>query len=196
MRAHQQNDRLIGRNQQTQSWAAPLPDFTMLPRANEANRLRVEWEPRDTANNRYWSQIQSIGPTAVTATMIREHPTAGAEPFMPSSARQDTRPWGSGAAYFPDSKQVAQRPTLPPQSLWQNAYLDGVDVEDQNVTREVRGSVRETQRGRDAGIMTRIADRSFAHQWAPPSLPPTLDQMRPERDDYRVDYMGGGGGGR
>jgi hypothetical protein len=187
------NDRLFDRNQQTLGWAAPLPDFSTMPRANEANRVRMEWETRDTANNRFYEQTQNMGPTAVTAAMLRDHPTHGAEPFMPSTGRQDARPYQATATpkFFPDTMDPIHRPRLPPRSMWAHPYLDDVDVEDPNVTREFRHSVMEENRGRFEDISVRGAQRAFAHQWGPQI---SLDQLaaaerlRPQSDDYRVSY--------
>lgn len=190
------NDRLFDRNHQTLGWAAPLPDFSMMPRANEANRVRMEWDTRNTMNSRYYEQTQNMGPTAVTAAMLQEHPTHGAEPFLPSSGRQDERPYHSAASggvpqFFPDTMDPVQRPRLPPSSVWQHPYLNDVDAESPNLTREFRTSVVEENRGRHEDISVRSASRTFQHQWGPQI---SLDQLaaaerlRPQSDDYRVSY--------
>lgn len=173
MRSSDQNSRIANRELQTRGWAAPLPDFTALPRANEANRQRLEWETRGSMNNRHWQQLQERGPTAVSAEMLSRHPTAGANTLMPTAGRLDERPWRE-EGYHPGIQR-------PPQSLWSNPYFQGMNVEDSNVVREMRGAVREERR---ADVYERVAERTFSHQW----LPVPIERLQTEKDDYRVDY--------
>jgi hypothetical protein len=195
-RAEQQQGRLQEREQQTRSWLAPLPDFSA-PRYTEATKMRVEWDTRDTINNRAWNSVQVAGPKAVTAQMLAEHPTAGAEPYMPAISRQDERPYAphDGAVaggYFPDSRD-GSRPRVPPTSLFQNAWLDGFDVEGGGAARELRSAVKE-QAPREADISARIAGRTFQNQWIPPAVTQRIvnaqidaaDALRPRFDDWRT----------
>ena len=185
----QHHGRIQEREAQSRSWTAPLPDFSA-PRYTEATKVRVEWDTRDTINNRAWNSVQVAGPKAVTAQMLAEHPTAGAEPFMPSMSRQDERPYSSYGSYFPDGRQ-GQRPHVPPASLFQNAWLDGFDVEGGGSARELRSAVREQARS-EGDVSARIAGRTFQNQWIPPAMTQRIvnaqidaaDALRPRADDW------------
>ena len=159
--------------------------------------MRVEWDTRDTINNRAWNSVQVAGPKAVTAQMLAAHPTAGAEAYMPAAARQDERSYAPhneavAGGYFPDGRQ-GQRPQVPPTSLFQNAWLDGFDVEGGGAAREVRSAVKE--QGRSEGdVSARIVGRTFQNQWIPPAVTQRIvnaqidaaDALRPRFDDWRV----------
>lgn len=194
MRARQNDMRLYEREYQTRSFAAPLPDFSSLPRANESVRVRAEWETRDTMNNRLFSDIMVTGPKAVTSAMLASHPSAGAETFMPSAARQDQRSYVTDS-YFPDSRTSERgRTMLPPRSLNQNQYTASLDIDGDphNTVRELQSSVKEDTRftNEDTGI--RIMERVFTHQWVPAELTRTIvetqllaaERLRPQGDDY------------
>lgn len=186
------DQRLLGREAQTRSWAAPLPDFTAMPRANEPIRQRVEWNTRDTMNQRLWTDLQSQGSKEVTPAMLAAHPTAGASPMMPSVSRTDQRNYIAGPSYFP-SAPVGQREKLPARSLFQNAWTAGFDVDGdaQNIGRELRGVVKETRGSEVAGSLA--VQRMFQHQWLSPEISKQViavaERPRPTQDDYRVDYM-------
>lgn len=175
---------------QTRQWSAPLPDFSSLPRPAV---IRAEWDTRNTMNNRIWTHTQVSGAKAVTATMLAHHPTNGAEPFAPLSARQDTRAYNDGQ-YFPNSRKPMERPTLPPSSLFQNTWMEGYHTEDGNTARELRGAVKEEWRGDDTS--TRLAGRTFEHQWIPATATQQIvnaqisasDTLRPRSDDYHMSY--------
>lgn len=186
----QYHGRIQEREEQTRGWAAPLPDFSA-PRYTEATKMRVEWDTRDTINNRAWNSIQVAGAKAVTAQMLAAHPTAGAESYMPAAGRQDERPYAAGG-YFPDGRR-GERPSVPPTSLFQNAWLDGFDVEGGGAARELRSAVKEQART-EADISARIAGRTFQNQWIPPAVTQRIvnaqidaaDALRPRYDDWRV----------
>lgn len=152
--------------------------------------MRAEWDTRDTINNRVWTSIQVAGPKAVTTQMLAAHPTAGADPSMPAAARQDNRPYGDSGSYFPDVRGN-ERPRIPPASLFQNAWLDGFDVEGGGAARELRSAVRE-QAPNEADISARIAGRTFQNQWIPPAVTQRIvnaqidaaDALRPRADDW------------
>lgn len=174
MRARQNDERLLDRESQNRGWAAPLPDFTTLPRANEATKIRVEWDTRDTMSSRIWSHTQDRGPSAVTATMLAAHPTHGAEAFMPSSGRQDPRSWMAPGEvmYYPASRKhldPTARPTLPERSLFQHPAMDGFDVEGGGAAREVRSAVKEERAFWGEDTSQRMMTRAFEHQWITPT---------------------------
>jgi hypothetical protein len=110
MRASEQ--RLLNREAQTRSWAAPLPDFTSLPRFGSDVRVRYEWETRDSINNRMWDNMIDMGGKEVSPTMLASHPTAGAQVSMPSIGRQDLRHYSAGPEWerrMPTEAQRSQR---------------------------------------------------------------------------------------
>jgi hypothetical protein len=192
MRAVQHTARLSEREAQSRSWAAPLPDLTVLPRVGEGPRTRMEWETRDTMNNRLWADTVVTGAKTVTAGMLAAHPTAGAEPWMPSAARQDRRPYGESAvaaATAPVGGGGAGPgaggfwPMTPvggaggvgfthwagvqerPAAPPRQAWLAGVDAEGVNAARELRHAVKEDLAGREEDSSGRMAERMFQNQW-------------------------------
>ena len=194
--------------EQTRSWAAPVPDFTTLPCVGEAPRIRMEWDTRETVNNRYWAATVDAGAKEVTTGMLRAHPTAGASPMMPAAARGDERPygesphWGSElaagahpAVVAPPDPRVSgwkPRPVGAPGTLFQNAWLDGFDIEGQGTSRELRGVVREDMSGRSEDAAARIMERTFENQWMTGAtraavIRAQMDaaaRLRPEQDDW------------
>lgn len=186
------DNRLAGREQQTRSWAAPLPDFSRLPRANEPVRQRVEWETRDSMNLRYEAAVRDMGEKQVTSEMLHRHPSAGARVMNPTNSREDQRTYHEQPPLYPNGRSVLERPPLPPQSVFQNMWYRGMDMENGDVAREMFAGVKEDNRWRDENIAFRVAGRTWAHQWAPVV---SLDQiaaaekLRAERDDYRVNYF-------
>jgi hypothetical protein len=181
--------RRIEREAQTRSWAAPLPDFSSMPRSTEAPRMRFEWDTRDTANNRLWSDIQITGPKAITSAMVSNHPTSGANTMNPTVSRQDTRSYLHDE-YFPSSiprpGESHQRPTLPTQTYSSD--------NDQNSIRAFNGVVKEDNSFRTEDRSARIMERNFTHQWLSPEATKhivqnqiqTAELLRPKQDDYRV----------
>lgn len=189
---HQQ--RLDGRLAQDKGWAAPLPDFASLPRANEAPRQRVEVDTRAAINTRFWENIQISGPTAVSAASLAKHPTHGAWDQAPSQTRHDTRQWAGGAAppYFPDPRGPEERPKLPASSLWANPHFDGWNPESTDTARELRFTVKETNRfhGEDASL--RSLQRQFEHQMRPVVSVEQLaaaERLRPAQDNYTQSWL-------
>jgi len=133
-----------------------MPDMSTLSRVGDAPRLRAEWNTRDTINNRAWS-ISATEPSGTSGT-------SGAPPPAPS--RQDTRFWGPDDTIrlFPGAS-LPTRPGLPATSLQQTTWLDGMDRAGQDVTRELRGIVKEGIRAEDTAA--RLSQRFFEHQWIP-----------------------------
>ncbi len=189
-----QNDaRLSDRNAQTLSWAAPLPDFS---RDVRAPLMRAEWETRDTINNRAFNDTMASGPKAVTSATLAAHPSHGAMTMNPASGRQDQRPYVT-EQFYPDAR-AGVRPERPPHSLFQNAWLDGFDVESRDVMRELRSAVKEENRSRDADISHRLVGRTFEHQWAPQGFGVQVARqidasvaLRPMMDDYQKTWRPG-----
>jgi hypothetical protein len=186
-------ERLDDRMGQNKGWAAPLPDFATMPRANEAVNQRVEVDTRAAINTRFWENIQISGPTAVSATALAAHPTHGASDQVPSQTRHDARQWTGGAnpPYFPDARRAGERPMLPSSSLWANPHFDGWNPESTDTARELRFIVKEENRfhGEDASI--RAAQRQFEHQWRPAVSVEQLaaaERLRPVQDNYTQSW--------
>jgi hypothetical protein len=190
--ARQTNDcRLLDREAQTRSWAAPLPDFS---RDVRAPLMRAEWETRDTINNRAFADMMASGPKAVTSAGIALHPSHGANTMNPTPARKDERTYLSGQLY-PDAGRPGVRPERPPHSLFQNAWLDGFDVESRDTARELRAGVREDRRWEGQDMSNRLMGRTFEHQWAAPGFGMRVAQqidaavsLRPVADDYQRSW--------
>lgn len=190
-------NRLCSREEQTRAWAAPLPavfDRTGLP------RQRLEWETRDTINNRLWADTLSAGPKLVTDKMLAEHPSNGAEMMVPSASRKDDRPYTSvtgSPSYFPSPASQNERPTLPPSSLFKNPWSAGFDIEAGDVAKELRGVVKEDNRFLADNVSDRIVGRTFEHQWIPTADTRAIAErkidaselLRPGQDDYRRNYL-------
>jgi hypothetical protein len=190
------------REQQNRSFAAPLPDFSQMPRTTEAPRMRVEWDTRDTMNNRLWSDLQSTGPLVITSAALSAHPTGGAQVTQPSLARQDARAY-TAPGYFPDAAtprplSLPVAPTLPPQSLFKNPWTSSLDT-DHNTVREFKGAVKEENRSRGDDVTSRTMERMFQHHWNSPqaskdvvlSQMAAAERLRPAMDDYRRNYTPG-----
>jgi hypothetical protein len=226
MRTRQHEERLHGREHQTRSWAAPLPDFTAFPRAttaettgahfHEGPRQRLEWDTRDTMNGRIWADTMDAGAKVVTSAMLESHPTAGAWPMNPTVGRQEERSYQAPTYYHHDARSdptrggAVERPKLPPQSLFQNAWFDGFNVEGGGQVREVRSAVKEHDYFRGEDASARVASRTFEHRWAGGPFGVSgpvvagagagagiedqlaaAERLRPSADDYRRSYMGG-----
>jgi hypothetical protein len=195
-RSAQDQQRLQTREAQDRQWHGPLPDIgAMPPRSIDSNRVRLEWDTRDTMSGRMWEHTMVTGPTQVTAAMLASHPTGGATPFMPGAARQDQRVWSPSdgmAGYFPTGPDPMSRPQLPPKSLFQNAWADGYDMGGGGAAREVRSAVKEDNRYRGEDVSARLAGRTFEHQWIPPTVTKQIvnaqidaaARLRPVADDW------------
>lgn len=213
-RAAQHESRLASREEQTRSWAAPLPDFAALPPrgVGDEPRVRLEWESRDTINGRLWSDMVASGAHQVTAAMLAAHPTGGAAAVMPSSGRHDGRPYGTGAttvwmsrgagAAAPTTMPgVQSRPVPPPASLFGTAWMNGADVEGGDAARELRGVVKEENSRRAEDSAGRFLSRAFDNQWMTTDVREGIvraqltaaERLRPEADDWRRQFGGGGG---
>jgi hypothetical protein len=137
-------------------------------------------------NQRMWTAMQDRGGTVVSAAALLAHPTAGAHTMMPSAARQDQRTWAE-ESYYPDGRR-GERPLLPARHAFQNPWLDSIDVEGGDVTRELRGVVKEDNRFRDEDLSSRIAGRTFTNQWLPARVDITAaEKLRSQADDYRQE---------
>ena len=192
------------RELQNRSFAAPLPDLTVLPRTAEAPRMRVEWDTRDTMNNRLWSDLQVTGPLVVTSAALASHPTGGAQVVQPSLARQDVRSYVE-PGYFPDAAaarpgalSIPAAPVLPARSLFENPWTASLDT-DHNTAREFRSAVKEENRSRGDEVTSRSMERMFQHHWVSPeaskevvlSQMAAAERLRPAMDDYRRTYDSG-----
>lgn len=203
------DQRLLDREAQTRSWAAPLPDFTSLPRFGSDVRVRYEWETRDSINNRMWDNMVDMGAKEVSPAMLSAHPTAGAATIMPSVSRQDLRHYSAGPEWSRKSETsdrlqpmdprmpgIQERPMPPHQSLFQNAWMDGVNVEGGGAARELRGVVRETHQGWAEDSAGRIAARTFQNQWTTRgdvnqivlAQIDAAERLRPSTDDYSRSF--------
>lgn len=190
--SHQQ--RLDDRMGQNKGWAAPLPDFASMPRANEAVQQRVEVDTRAAINTRFWENVQISGPTAVSAASLATHPTHGAWDQAPSQTRHDKREWTSGAAppYFPDAHEAGKRATLPSSSLWSNPHFDGWNPESTDTMRELRFVVKEENRFRGDDASLRATQRQFEHQWRPSVSVEQLaaaERLRPTQDNFSQSWL-------
>lgn len=223
MRANQHEARLSARDAQNRGWAAPLPDFTVLPRVGAEPRTRLEWETRDTMNNRLWADMEVSGPKTTTPAMLAAHPTAGAEAWMPTAGRTDRRSyvgWGGDSHHgmwsvaagggtvpvggapgvgFMNMPGIQERPAVPTTGAWLDA--GGVDREGPNASRELRGVIKEDLTGREEDASGRVEQRTFQNQWMSRddqqrivmSQLSAAEALRPGTDDYRVSYRSGGG---
>lgn len=201
------DSRLMGRNEQTRSWAAPLPDLTVMPRVGPAPRVRVEWDTRDSLNHRLWADTMATGAKAVTSTMLLAHPTAGAETMMPAAGRQDYRHYHEsgrpetgghvGAPQHPARggletglPGMLERPGIPKAAAW----FDTSAMDTHNAIRDVRGVVRENNGGRGDDVAARLEQRTFQNQWMTPNTLQTIVEarlgaaaaLRPQSDDWRA----------
>jgi len=192
-------NRLAGREEQTRAWASPLPPIFERSPITEGIRQRLEWETRDTINNRLWADTISAGPKMVTEQMLAAHPSRGAEIMTPSASRSDNRPYAvSGPAYFPSPADPTARPTLPPASLYANPWSKGFNVDAGDIAKELRGIVKEDNRFLADNVSDRLAGRTFEHQWIPVADTRTIAErkidaselLRPAQDDYRQTYLG------
>lgn len=180
-------ERLAGREAQTRGWAAPLPNI--FDRIDGA-RQRLEWGTRDTINNRLWADTITAGPALARGSV------AAADTMLPSASRSDNRPYAvSGPAYFASAPASSgERPTLPPQSLYQNPWSSGFNVGAGDVGKELRGVVKED---RDIDVSNRLVGRTFEHQWVPEEATRAIAErkidaselLRPAQDDYRTSYL-------
>jgi len=192
-------NRLAGREEQTRAWASPLPPVFERSPITEGIRQRLEWETRDTINNRLWADTLATGSKLVTDKMLAAHPSRGSETMTPSASRSDNRPYAvSGPSYFPSPTDPTARPTLPAASLFANPWSAGFNVEAGDVAKELRGAVKEDNRFLADNVADRLAGRTFEHQWIPPADTRTIAErkieaselLRPGQDDYRHTYLG------
>lgn len=195
------DDRLQSREAQTRAWAAPIitpRDFSI----HDGSRMRLEWETRDTINNRLWADTMDAGAKAVTSAMLATHVSQGAETMQPASARKDDRPYHGTVQYFPDSLapkdgHPQERPVLPPRSLFQNPWTNGYNIESGDVAHELRGTVKESNRFMTEDVSARMSGRTFEHQWIPAAATRVIAErkieaselLRPAQDDYRRSYL-------
>ena len=193
--------RLQQREAQNRGWASPVVtpmDFNI----HDGARTRVEWETRDTINNRLWADTMSAGPKAVTTAMLAVHVSQGSEMTQPSNARKDDRPYHGEVQYYPDAAaprdgQSQDRPVLPPKNLGLNPWTNGYDIESGDIARELRGTVKESNRFFTQDVSARMAGRTFEHQWIPAAASRAIAEqkleasvlLRPSQDDYRKTFL-------
>ena len=128
-----------------------------------AHRVRLEWSTRDAINVRQMADTVAAGSKRVTPAMLAAHPTRGANPMTPSASRRDTRPY-TGAEYFPGA-EAKSRPRLPPRALFQNPWLNDFDIENGEVTHELRGAVRENNRFITENAQERVNARIWTQRY-------------------------------
>ena len=171
------------------------------------HRQRLEWDTQNTLNQRLWANTVSSGSKNITPEMLSIHPTNGAYNMTPSASRGDNRIYHgfgktSSSSYFPDSAppfkdgMPKDRPTLPPKDIIRNPWFANLNIDDGDVTRELRGVVQENNRFLTADSSARVATRTFEHQWIPESESRAIAEqsiqasifLRPAQDDYLTDY--------
>ena len=197
-RTNREHDtRIQGREAQNREWAAPIPVPPKFD-IHDGTRQRLEWDTRETINNRLWSDTMTAGPKMVMSAMLAAHPSRGAETMSPATSRDDPRPYHGSVPYFPDSQGAGtERPRLPPKSLFENPWAAGYNIEAGDVTRELRSSVKENNRHNTEDVSARMAGRTFEHQWIPATVTREIaerkidasERLRPSQDDYRRTYM-------
>ena len=198
MRARQHEDRLADRTLQTRGWAAPLPSPDLLSRVGEGPRLRMEWDTRDTLNNRLWDATVQTGPKAVTPAMLA---TGAGVTQMPTASRHDERQWAPSAtvasAYFPNAPRAGPTIQTPPTaSLYKSPWFADMNVDTGDATRELRGVIREDSRFRGENTSARITGRMFDTHWVPNADAARIvaeqleaaDRLRFGADDWRQQY--------
>jgi len=189
-------DRLQGREAQSRAWTQPLPTPQTF-NIRDGTRQRVEWDTRDTINNRLWADTISAGSKAVTSEMLSQHVSHGSAIMQPSASTDDRRPYRFEGQYFPDAKDPLERPRLPPQSLFMNPWLQNYNIEVGDVSRELRTAVTEDNRYLTEDASRRIAGRTFEHQWIPAAATNAIasqkleasELLRPTQDDYRRSFL-------
>jgi len=150
-----------------------MPAFGQIP--PQTARTRLEWDTRDTANNRLFQNMQVAGTKTVTSAMLAEHPTRGAEPFMPTASKYDTNQYSSGGFYpdssaFPSASGQVERPRLPRLDS-SNPYLASLNIENpQTLIREIKHSVVEDTRFRTDDVDSRIINRVFTDRLIPTEM--------------------------
>ena len=168
------DSRIQARGDQTRSWAAPMPAFGQIP--PQTARVRLEWDTRDTVNNRLFQNMVVAGAKTVTPTMLAEHPTRGAEPFMPTVSRNDINQYG-GPSFYPDSTAtpstsgLVERAYLPRLDS-SNPFLSSLDTmrSPESLTREIKHSVVEDNRFRTEDTDSRILNRVFTDRLIPTEM--------------------------
>jgi hypothetical protein len=104
--------------------------------------------------------------------MLAEHPTRGAEPFMPTVSKFDVNQYRSGGFYpdstaFPSVSGLVERPRLPRLDS-SNPFLASLDTEcPETVIREIKHSVIEDTRFRTGDVDSRILNRVFTDRLIP-----------------------------
>ena len=195
-RTNREHDvRIQGREAQTRAWAAPIPDIPEFS-IHDGTRQRLEWDTRETINNRLWSDTMTAGSKVVGAEMLANHPTRGAETMSPIASRADNRHYRGEKQYFPDAKGT-ERPSLPPKSLFENQWSTGYNIEAGDVARELNSVVKENNRFRTEDVSARMSGRTFEHQWVPESVSREIAArkieasllLRPAQDDFRTSYI-------
>ena len=167
------DSRIQARGDQTRSWAAPMPAFGQIP--PQTARTRLEWDTRDTTNNRLFQNMQVAGAKTVTPAMLAEHPTRGAEPFMPTTSKYDLNQYSSGGFYpdspaFPSVSGQVERPRLPRLDS-SNPFLASLDTEcPETLIREIKHSVIEDNRFRKDDVDSRIINRVFTDRLIPTEM--------------------------
>jgi hypothetical protein len=86
---------------------------------------------------------------------------------------------------------------LPPKNLELNPWTNGYDIESGDIARELRGTVKESNRFFTQDVSARMAGRTFEHQWIPAAASRAIAEqkleaselLRPAQDDYRRNFL-------
>lgn len=168
------DSRMQARGDQTRSWAAPMPAFGQIP--PQTARVRLEWDTRDTVNNRLFQNMLVAGAKTVTPSMLAEHPTRGAEPFMPTVSRNDINQYRQGGFYpdstaTPSASGMVERANLPRLDS-SNPFLSSLDSvgSPESLTREIKHSVIEDNRFNIVDTDSRMLNRVFTDRLIPTEM--------------------------
>jgi hypothetical protein len=165
-RTNREHDvRIQGREEQNRSWAAPIPVPPKFE-IRDGTRQRMEWDTRETINNRLWSDTMTAGPKMVMSAMLAAHPTRGAETMNPVTSRDDHRP-------YRDPEPVSSEILLIREPIKES---NRNRIED--VAARMAGRTFEHQWLPDT-LTREIAERKIE----------ASELLRPSQDDFRRNYL-------
>lgn len=120
-------------------------------------------DARDVLNRRLATpDMLERGPRQITVEEAEARAELAGFHQQPTASSKDRRPYRTTTLmeYFPDAQNPLARPRLPPRSLFQNPWLNNYDIEAGDITRELRGTVRENNRHTDLDASARIRTRT------------------------------------
>ena len=120
-------------------------------------------DARDVLNRRLAApDMLERGPRQLTVEEAEARASLVGFYQKPTASSNDRRPYRTTnlVEYFPDATNPLARPILPPRSLFQNPWLNNYDIEAGDITRELRGVVRENNRHTDMDASARIRTRT------------------------------------